>query len=144
MNLFVLFKTPKGRELVTPPLDGTILPGVTRDSILSLVKESKDLKDVKVVERPMTMRELFEASDKGNLLEMFGSGTAAIVSPIKQIRYVEARDEAGKVTKYKDLKVPLNPAKPDSQAGPMAEYLNKLILDIQYGKVSHPYSVIVQ
>jgi branched-chain amino acid aminotransferase len=49
MNLFVLLKGKNGRELVTPPLDGTILPGVTRDSIIQLVRESPEFKvtDVK-------------------------------------------------------------------------------------------------
>ena len=100
MNLFVFWKTRDGQlELVTPPLDGTILPGVTRDSILQL---SREWKEFRVSERPVSIQELCEASDEGRIVEMFGSGTAAIVSPIKKIRYVLERDSKdGRITKFK-------------------------------------------
>lgn len=69
-------------ELVTPPLDGMILPGVTRDSVLALAKDHAsgknrlaDLPDNFVVsERPVTMKEVKQAAQKGLLLELFGSG----------------------------------------------------------------------
>lgn len=69
-------------ELVTPPLDGMILPGVTRDSVLSLardhvsgIKRLPNLPDNLVVsERPVTMKEVKEASQSGSLVELFGSG----------------------------------------------------------------------
>ena len=72
MNLFLYWINSSGsRELVTPPLDGTILPGVTRNSILSLTKEWNEFK---VSERPVTMGEITAAIEQGRLLEMFGSG----------------------------------------------------------------------
>ena len=100
MNLFILWKLPTGEvELVTPQLDGTILPGVTRDSILQLTKEWREFK---VSERPVSMRELLHANEEGRILEMFGSGTAAIVSPIKKIRYVMERSPTdGSTLQYK-------------------------------------------
>jgi branched-chain amino acid aminotransferase len=107
MNLFCVLKDQQGQfELVTPQLDGTILPGVTRDSILQLAKKQApgggSGAPLRVSERRLTMSELLRASDEGRLVEMFGSGTAAIVSPIKKIRYVTRKDpESGKILEYK-------------------------------------------
>jgi branched-chain amino acid aminotransferase len=85
MNLFLYWINEAGeKELVTPNLDGTILPGVTRDSILTLAKEWNEFK---VSERPVKMGEIAKAIQEKRVIEMFGSGTAAIVSPIKRIRY---------------------------------------------------------
>lgn len=87
MNFFVLFdsKTPGGRpELVTAPLDGTILPGVTRQCILDLARSWDEFN---VVERFPTMGEIRDAAKEGRLIEAFGAGTAAIVSPISTIQY---------------------------------------------------------
>eukprot|EP00899_Mesostigma_viride_P027215 jgi/Mesvir1/7679/Mv11649-RA.1 len=81
MNMFFFFHHPDGsRELATPQLDGTILPGVTRDSILSLCRQWGEFK---VSERPITMRELETSVSEGRLLEAFGSGTACIVQPLQ-------------------------------------------------------------
>ncbi|KAI3649856.1 hypothetical protein MP228_005488 [Amoeboaphelidium protococcarum] len=147
MNLFVVLKDKQSGqvELATPALDGTILPGVTRDSILKLAKQ-KDLKchlkapydrsNLKVSERVITMSELLAASKEGRLMEMFGAGTAAIVSPVKQIRF----DHNGK---SQDLIIPLDPNNKEAQAGPFAKYFNDLIMGIQYGEVEHEFSSIV-
>jgi branched-chain amino acid aminotransferase len=73
MNFFMFIKNENGeRELVTPNLDGTILPGVTRDSILSLTREWKEFK---VSERPIRMAEVIKAVEEKRVLEMFGAGT---------------------------------------------------------------------
>lgn len=83
MNLFVVFRQGDGTlELVTPPLDGMILPGVTRDSVLSLARGNAagtlripNLTTKLVVsERGVTMKEVSEAAQSGRLVEMFGSG----------------------------------------------------------------------
>jgi branched-chain amino acid aminotransferase len=82
MNLFVVFNRNDAYEIVTPPLDGMILPGVTRDSVLALARdhESGKLrlagldKNVIVSERPVTMKEIQEASRAAQLVEMFGAG----------------------------------------------------------------------
>lgn len=169
MNLFIYWKTPEGkRELVTPPLDGTILPGVTRDSILHL---SRQWKEFEVSERPVSMRELAKASDEGRIIEMFGSGTAAIVSPIKMVRHVQERNADGVAVKFKvgdeddlrsalcastdlspfsvslfhqDLAIPLDPKDSSSQAGPLTKRFSDTIMSIQYGDVEHPWSVLVK
>lgn len=70
---------------MTPPLtDGTILPGVTRDSIIKLAEAWNEFD---VQERKVTMGDLVEALNEGRVHEMFGSGTAAVISPIKMISY---------------------------------------------------------
>ena len=87
MNFFIFLdsKTPGGRkELITAPLDGTILPGVTRQSILDLARSWDEFA---VVERFVTMSEIRETAREGRLIEAFGAGTAAIVSPISCIQY---------------------------------------------------------
>lgn len=130
MNLFVLLKNDDGElELVTPPLDGSILPGVTRDSIIGLAKEWNEFK---VKEQGMTMPQLRDLIKSGRVVEMFGCGTACVVSPIKEIGYMG-----------EDLKVPLDPNDPNSQAGPYTKRFNDAINAIQYGEVEHPWSVVV-
>ncbi|KAF7731377.1 hypothetical protein EC973_000185 [Apophysomyces ossiformis] len=130
MNLFVMWKNEEGElELATPPLDGSILPGVTRDSILSLARSWNKFK---VSERPMTMPQLREAVKQNRVLEVFGAGTACIVSPVKTIEYMG-----------EDLNIPLDPKDPTSQAGPYTRAFNDAIQNIQYGDVDHPWSVVV-
>src|SRR5580704_74657 len=68
---------------ITPPLGGTILPGVTRDSVLTLLREWKQ----PVEERPISVDEVVAAHASGRLQEAFGIGTAAIIAPIAAIGY---------------------------------------------------------
>lgn len=77
---------PDGRRvLATPRLSGTILPGVTRDSILQL---ARSWGECEVEERAITIAEVRAAAAEGRLLEVFGSGTACIVQPVGTlIRY---------------------------------------------------------
>jgi len=83
MNLFVVFRQEDGTlELVTPPLDGMILPGVTRDSVLALARSHAAgtlripnlTTKLAVSERGVTMKEVSEAVQSGRLVEMFGAG----------------------------------------------------------------------
>ncbi|KAI1183560.1 branched-chain amino acid aminotransferase [Nemania serpens] len=89
MNLFVALRDAETgqKELVTAPLDGTILEGVTRDSVLALARERLVPEGWRVSERKITMAALAEASAEGRLLEVFGAGTAAIVSPVRHISW---------------------------------------------------------
>ena len=131
MNFFMFWINDKGeKELITPPLDGTILPGVTRDSILQLTKEWNQFK---VSEKPIAMAEVIKALKENRIIEMFGAGTAAIVSPIKCIHFDGV-----------DYKIPLDPKNPDSQAGPLTKKLADTITGIQYGEIPHKWSVIVE
>ncbi|KAG6866792.1 hypothetical protein C0991_008728 [Blastosporella zonata] len=97
MNMFVVFKKDNGViELVTPPLDGMILPGVTRDSVLSLARDHASGKNplpnlpdnLIISERSVTMKEVKDASESGHLVELFGAGTAAVISPVDRIGYL--------------------------------------------------------
>ncbi len=79
MNVFVRIDD----ELVTPPLEGSILAGVTRDSVLALAREW----GLKVSERAISIDEVQAAHARGALREMFGSGTAAVISPIGELGF---------------------------------------------------------
>ena len=79
MNMFFKFKD----ALVTPPLLGSILGGITRDSIIKLAKH----KGIPVDERRITVQDVFDAADNGTLEEAFGSGTAAVVSPVGRLAW---------------------------------------------------------
>ncbi|ABN64949.1 predicted protein [Scheffersomyces stipitis CBS 6054] len=120
MNVFFVFQNADGKkELVTPPLDGTILPGVTRDSTLTLAREKLNSNEWIVSERPLTIYEVKERALKGELVEAFGTGTAAVVSPIKNI---EHRGEA--------IEVPVE----DGKAGAFTKQISEWIRSIQYGE----------
>uniref|UniRef100_A0A671DUR1 Branched-chain-amino-acid aminotransferase n=1 Tax=Rhinolophus ferrumequinum TaxID=59479 RepID=A0A671DUR1_RHIFE len=85
MNLFLYWINEDGEEeLATPPLDGIILPGVTRQSILDLARKWGEFK---VSERYLTMDDLTTALQQNRVREMFGSGTACIVCPVSDILY---------------------------------------------------------
>ena len=87
MNVFfVVYNDTAGRkELITPPLErGDILPGVTRDSIVQL---AHSWKDIDMIERNITMAEVKQKAKDGHLIEAFGAGTAAVVTPISCINY---------------------------------------------------------
>lgn len=79
MNVFFVF----GDELVTPQLTGSILPGITRRSVIELARHW----GMRVSERRISVDELIEAAGSGQITEAFGSGTAAVISPIGELMY---------------------------------------------------------
>lgn len=79
MNVFVRFKD----EVTTPMLNGSILPGVTRMSALQILKDWK----YNVTERQIALKEIIDAYKNGTLVEMFGTGTAAVISCIGKLKY---------------------------------------------------------
>ena len=79
MNIF--FKIDG--KIVTPELNGSILPGITRDSVLTIARDW----GLPVEERKISVDELIEAQKSGKLEECFGSGTAAVISPVGKLRY---------------------------------------------------------
>ncbi len=79
MNIFFVIKD----ELITPPLAGTILAGVTRDSVITIARHF----GVKVTERPITMDEVVTTIEDGSMQECFGTGTAAVISPVGVMSY---------------------------------------------------------
>jgi branched-chain amino acid aminotransferase len=74
-----------GDELVTPPLEGSILGGITRNSVLKLAEKW----EIPVQERKITIDEVLEACRNGSLQEAFGTGTAAVISPVGELFYKE-------------------------------------------------------
>lgn len=78
-------------KVVTPMLNGSILPGITRDSVLTLCRDW----GYEVEERKISVDELIEAAHNGTLEEVFGTGTAAVVSPVGKLRYKDEVFEIG-------------------------------------------------
>jgi branched-chain amino acid aminotransferase len=95
MNLFFVFKDG---SVVTPSLDGTILHGITRDSVITLLKD----RGVSISERKVSLAEIREAASKGELAEVFACGTAAVVTPVGVLKSreeeIKISDEPGEVT----------------------------------------------
>jgi branched-chain amino acid aminotransferase len=118
MNIFFLI----GDELVTPALTGTILPGVTRYSVIRLASDM----GIKISERAISMEEVIRAADKGTLQEIFGSGTAAVISPVSLFRYLA-----------KDYTVA------DGKTGKLAAKLFDEITGMQTGLKPDPYGWVV-
>uniref|UniRef100_G3ML07 branched-chain-amino-acid transaminase n=1 Tax=Amblyomma maculatum TaxID=34609 RepID=G3ML07_AMBMU len=126
MNVMVLLKNRDGgTELVTPPLSGIILPGVTRQSVLDLTREWNEFK---VSERKITMAEIREAIKEKRMLEMFGCGTACVICPIERLYH-----------RGENLHIPTM-----EQSSPLASRVLKAITDIQYGIVPHSWAVEVE
>ncbi len=109
MNIFVHFKN----EIATPMLTGSILPGITRMSVIQILKDW----GYNVQERMIGIQEVMDAHKSGNLLEMFGSGTAAVVSSISKLKF---NDTTIVFDEYK--------------AGDLALSLYEELTDIQYGR----------
>lgn len=110
MNLFVRI----GDEVITAPLtDGTILAGITRNSVLQLLRDW----GVKVSERRVSLDELKQAHAAGQLHEVFGSGTAAVISPVGELGFGGGSLQIG-----------------TGQVGAIAARLKQAVSDIQYGR----------
>ncbi|WP_106496513.1 branched-chain amino acid aminotransferase [Lentibacillus sp. Marseille-P4043] len=119
MNVF--FKI--NGEVVTPALNGSILEGVTRNSVIQLLKHW----NVPVVERRISMEELYQANKAGILEEAFGAGTAAVISPIGQLTWQE-----------EDYIIN------NGKTGEIARRLYDTLTGIQYGKEKDPFDWIVK
>ena len=117
MNIFFVIDD----EVITPPLEGSILPGVTRDTVLDLTKSW----GMKVSERRISIDELIQSSKEGRLQEVFGTGTAAVISPVDEIQ-------------YRDTNININ----HGQIGPIARRLFDEISGIQYGEISDTHGWI--
>jgi branched-chain amino acid aminotransferase len=115
MNIFVQFKD----EIVTPMLTGSILPGITRMSVLEILKDW----DLNVNERMVSIDEVVNAYHDKTLVEIFGTGTAAVISAVGKL-------------KYKDLIMKFS----DTEAGELGKKLYKEITDIQYGRTDDRYN----
>ena len=127
MNFFVYWYNKKGeKELITCELDGTILPGVTRDSILKI---TKGWGEFKVTEGKYTINDFIESLVEGRVIEAFGAGTACIVCPVDKITY-----------KDKVYSVPVKLG----IAGGLTKRLQDEILSIQYGEKEHEFQHLIR
>lgn len=132
MNFFVAVRDKETgqKQLWTAALDGTILDGVTRDSVIDLARERLIPEGWDVQERDYTMNDLAEAADEGRLLEAFGTGTAAVVSPVRRIGWRGRSVECG--------------LKEGQEAGEISQRMKGWIEGIQYGDEEHPWSLKVK
>jgi branched-chain amino acid aminotransferase len=114
MNMFFVIED----EILTAPLTGSILPGITRDSVIHIVKEW----GMKISERSLSIDDVISAAKDGRLKEAFGTGTAAVISPVGQITYKgEDHIVAG------------------GKMGELSQRLYNEIVDIQYANKKDPY-----
>lgn len=104
-------------KIVSPKLSGSILPGITRASVLELAKKRFGME---VEERKINIEEIFQAAEGGRLQECFGAGTAAVISPVGSIHH------NGRTIHISD------------QMGPIAQRFYDTITGIQHGEVESP------
>ncbi|WKZ31688.1 MAG: branched-chain amino acid aminotransferase [Thermodesulfobacteriota bacterium] len=110
MNMFFLLED----ELVTPALGGSVLAGVTRDSVMAIARDW----GLKVSERKISIDEVFAASEKGSLKEAFGTGTAAVISPVGEIHHQGASITINR-----------------GETGPLSKRIYDHITGLQYGEI---------
>jgi branched-chain amino acid aminotransferase len=99
MNLFFVFGSGGSARLVTPELTGTLLPGITRDSLLQLATDA----GFAVEERKIDVEEWHKKAAAGEITEVFACGTAAVITPVSSVRHADgdftiADGEPGEVT----------------------------------------------
>ena len=115
MNIFFVYDDG---TLVTPPLTGTILPGITRDSVITLARAAGH----RVEERPVSFDEWRTGTGSGRIREAFACGTAAVITPIGTVRSAD-----GEFTM------------PNGGNGEVAASLRQSLVDIQRGRAEDPY-----
>ncbi len=112
-----------GGTLITPPLGGSILGGITRDSVIKLAKSW----GIEVEERPISIDEVLVASEDGSLEEVFASGTAAVISPVGELF-------------YKERSYVIN----NGEVGLLSSRLYEELLSIQNGRKEDPFNWTVR
>lgn len=120
MNILFVYE---GKKVVTPKLSGSILPGITRDSVLKLAKHF----GYEVAEERMDVNQVLDDIKSGKITESFGSGTAAVISPVKSFAF-----------KGEDYQVG------NGGIGPISQKLYDTLTGIQYGKLEDPMGWIVK
>jgi branched-chain amino acid aminotransferase len=119
MNIFFLI----GGILYTPPLEGSILPGITRDSVIALAKDF----GMPVREERLTIDDVTQAIRSGEMTEAFGTGTAAVVSPVGELYYEGESYEIG-----------------GGKKGELSEKMYSTLTGIQYGEIKDPHDWVVK
>ncbi len=119
MNIFFVIDG----EVVTPQLQGSILPGITRKSAIEVCKS----KGIPVSERRISIQEIADAYDNGKLDEVFGTGTAAVISPVGHL-------------KWNDKVMEIN----DNKIGKISQMLYDTMTGIQWGKVEDTFNWTIE
>lgn len=112
-----------GDEIITAPLTGTILPGITRNSVIELLKEW----GMNISERRLSIEDVFKAGEEGTLKEVFATGTAAVISPVGELAWV-------------DRKITVN----NNEIGEISQKLYDTLYGIQTGTVADAHNWIVE
>ncbi len=123
MNVFFVYREGDRTVLVTPELTGSILEGITRDSVITLARD----RGYEVQERRYAMEEWRADAESGRLLEAFACGTAAVITPIGRVRSVEGEFTIA-----------------GGNPGPVTLELRQALLDIQHGRAPDPYGWVTR
>jgi branched-chain amino acid aminotransferase len=118
MNLFFVHGSGSNARIMTPRLTGTLLPGVTRDSLLTL---APDL-GIPAAEGAISVAEWRAGCESGEITEVFACGTAAVITPVGAVRGATGGWTVG-----------------DGQPGPVTMHLREQLLGIQFGQLPDPY-----
>lgn len=121
MNLFFVYGSGKQARIMTPPLTGTLLPGVTRDSLLTL---APDL-GIPATEGMISVDQWREGCASGEITEVFACGTAAVITPVAQVKSAQGGWTVG-----------------DGRPGPVTMRLREQLVGIQFGRLPDPYGWI--
>ncbi len=119
MNIFFVIDG----EVITPQLTGSVLPGITRKSAIALCESW----GMKVTERRITIEEVAEAYDQGKLTEVFGTGTAAVISPVGHLKWGDKVMLIG-----------------NNKIGEVSQKLYDTLTGIQWGTIPDPFGWIVK
>jgi len=119
MNIFFVIDG----EVITPELTGSVLPGITRKSVLQLCESW----GMKVSERRISIDEVAKAYDEGKLDEVFGTGTAAVISPVGHLKWGDKVMEIG-----------------GNKIGPISQRIYDTMTGIQWGTIEDPFGWIVK
>jgi len=121
MNMFFVHGSGDSARITTPPLTGSLLPGITRDSLLTL---APDL-GVPASEEPMSVEQWRSGCASGEITEVFACGTAAVISPVGAVKSTSGGWQIG-----------------SGQPGPVTLRLREELLGIQYGRLPDPHGWI--
>jgi len=118
MNIFFVVRSGDDVTLVTPALNGALLPGVTRDSLLSMVREL----GFRAEERLISTEEWQAGNASGEITEVFACGTAAVVTPIAHVKAAGREWTIG-----------------DGEPGPVTQQVRAALLGVQTGETADPH-----
>jgi branched-chain amino acid aminotransferase len=121
MNLFFVYGSGSDARITTPPLTGSLLPGITRDSLLTL---APDL-GISATEQPISVEQWRAGCESGEITEVFACGTAAVITPVGEVKGTSGAWTIG-----------------DGQPGPVTLRLRDELTGIQFGRLPDPHNWI--